>query len=196
MRTPIRQLWGVALALLGFWLLGASPAGALTLQATDDSSTNLNQLNANFESNTSVFVRNVGSGGVRHGFLKFNLSPLPADATISRAVLRFWVNSVNNPGQPDLHTVEGPWNEMSLTAGSAPALSPTIGSFAITTQDQLNWVVVDVTTAVQDWHNGVQETHGFRLVPSTVDTINIQLDPPAPLFLPLKSPPFLRRPKT
>ena len=28
MRTPIRQLWGVALTLLGFWLLGASPAGA------------------------------------------------------------------------------------------------------------------------------------------------------------------------
>jgi hypothetical protein len=58
MRTTIRQLWGVALALLGFWLLGASPAGTLTLQATDDSSTNLNQLNANFGSNTSVFVRN------------------------------------------------------------------------------------------------------------------------------------------
>ena len=82
MRTPIRQLW-LALALLGFWLLGASPAGALTLQATDDSSTNLNQLNVNFGSNTSVFVRNVGSGGARHGFLEFNLSPLPADATIS-----------------------------------------------------------------------------------------------------------------
>jgi hypothetical protein len=35
-----RPLFGVALALLGFWLVGASPATALTLRATHDASTN------------------------------------------------------------------------------------------------------------------------------------------------------------
>jgi hypothetical protein len=80
MRTPIRQLWGVALALLGFWLLGASPAGALTLQATDDSSTNLNQLNANFESNTSgldtrVFQRSLIPARERLGDDAHNVLP-------------------------------------------------------------------------------------------------------------------------
>ena len=150
-----RPLLGAALALLGFWLAGASPAAALTLHATDDANTNLNQPSANFGSSTNVLIRNVAPGGVRHGFLKFDLSPLPGEATISRAVLRFWVNSVSNPGQLDLHAVEGPWNERSLTAGSAPTLSPSIGSIAITTQDQLNFVVVDVTSTVQEWHTAL-----------------------------------------
>ena len=56
---------GAALALLGFWLVGASPTAALTLQATDDASTSPNQPGAKFGSNTSVVVRNVGSGGAR-----------------------------------------------------------------------------------------------------------------------------------
>ena len=42
--------------MLGFWLAAASPATALTLHATDDSSTTLNQPGTNFGSNTSVLA--------------------------------------------------------------------------------------------------------------------------------------------
>ncbi len=60
-------------------VLGISPALAMTLQATDDSSTNQAQLNTNFGGNQAIFVRNIGSSGPRQGFVKFDLSAPSVD---------------------------------------------------------------------------------------------------------------------
>jgi len=46
-----------------------------------------------FGANTTLAVRNVG-GGVRSVFLRFDLSSLPAQVTVTKATLRLWVRTV------------------------------------------------------------------------------------------------------
>jgi hypothetical protein len=71
---------------------------AVTLHATDDTNINLNQPTQNNGTSVNVFVRNVGTGGVRHAFVRFELSILPPNTAIRRAVLKLWVRDITDPG--------------------------------------------------------------------------------------------------
>ncbi len=82
------------LVLVGF--LWAIPSHAITLHATDDAAINLNRPNKITGDQENLVVRNAGSGGERQVFVRFDRSPLPANATVEKAVLRLWTNKVIN----------------------------------------------------------------------------------------------------
>ncbi len=82
-----------------FWLLSwTSTALAVTVHISDDTDVNLAQTSHNYGATETIIVRNVGTGGDRHGFVQFDFSALPADVEISQATLRLCLAKVTAPG--------------------------------------------------------------------------------------------------
>lgn len=75
MGNPGKSL--IALGLLAAMaVLGAGPVVAGTVHVADDTFIRLGS-GTNFGRDQNLFVRNVGAGGVRHAFVRFDLSTLP-----------------------------------------------------------------------------------------------------------------------
>jgi hypothetical protein len=150
---------------------------AVTLHATDDTNINLNQPTQNNGASVDIFVRNVGTGGVRHAFVRFELSVLPLNTSVRRAVLKFWVRDITDPGSIDLHLVLGAWDEGTLTASNAPLVSSTpFATVPIALTDKNNWVTIDVTDVVQDWLDGIQTNFGIAIRPNASNGVRLTLD--------------------
>jgi hypothetical protein len=99
-------------------------------------------------------------------FIQFNLSGVPANATVSKATLRLYVDAVTGAGSFDIYEVNAPWTEGSLNFINAPTpgLSAT-GSkpVAISSSSFDQFVLVDITGLVQDWVNGTVANNGVAL---------------------------------
>ena len=163
----------LGLVLTGGWSL---PAQAITLNATDDTDINLNKQNQKNGTSAQVFVRNVGSGGERQAFVKFDLSPLPAGSTVDKAVIRLFPNNIQNTGDLTLHEVLADWDEASVTAGTAPPVGAVLQSATITT-DKKDYVVIDLPVSlVQSWVDNSAVNFGLALLPDPTNDIRVQID--------------------
>ena len=157
-----------------------------TLTVTDDTDINLNQVNQNRGNRGNVFIRN--TGGVRHTFVRFDLSSLPSGILIDQARLRLWVSTVNNPGFIDFHMVLGDWDEDNLTASITPPIDVSFETVEIFNEDQNNYVSVDITDQVQNWLNGIAN-YGIAILPN-----NVAPDPNVRLILDSKENPGTSHP--
>lgn len=175
-RGPVSPGVAAAISLLLLLLFMAVPGHALTLHATDDTDINLNNPSQNNGDKPSIFVRNVGVGGVRYGFAKFSLGALPTGAVISKATLRLWVSALGNAGSIDLHLVTGPWNESVLTATAAPLLSASFATLPVAAGDVGKYVTVDITSQVQGWAAAPANNFGLALLPTAANNIRLELD--------------------
>ena len=172
MRRVLYQMM-LGLVLTGGWSL---PAQAITLHVTDDTNINLNKQNQNNGTNAQVFVRNVGSGGERQAFVKFDLSPLPAGSIVERATLRLFPNTIQNTGDVTLHEVLADWTEGTLTAGTAPALGPLFTTGSITGIKK-DYVDIELPVGVvQGWFDTPASNFGIALLPDGTNDIRVQLD--------------------
>ena len=115
----------------------------------------------NYGPSPLLAVTNGGSA-----FIQFNLSGVPANATVSKATLRLYVDAVTGAGTFDVYEVNAPWSEGSLnfTNAPTPGISAT-GSkpVAISSSNLNQFVLVDITTLVQDWVNGTAANNGIAL---------------------------------
>ncbi|MBN2390925.1 MAG: fibronectin type III domain-containing protein, partial [Anaerolineae bacterium] len=96
--------------------------------------------------------------------VRFDLSAIPNGATINAATFGAYLETAGGVESVTvgLATVTSPWEEMTVTANSAPAVgaeaaTQTIGS-ALNT-----WYTWDVTSLVQEWHAGLADNYGFAL---------------------------------
>ena len=100
-------------------------------------------------------------------FIQFDLSAIPAgytSADITKASLKLYVNAVTTAGSFNVDYVNGTWTESTLDASNAPALGTTIAaSVPLITKDKNQYILVDVTTAVQAWLSGTAND-GIALV--------------------------------
>ena len=129
-------------------------AFATSLHLSDDSFINFNQPDTNKGNNLTIQVRDAAN--VRHGFAKFDLSTLPAltqDTDVESATMRIWLKDLNTAGgDVEFFIVNGTWDEQTLTANNAPALSATpFAVLSLVEEDIASYVMVDVTAAVKDW---------------------------------------------
>jgi hypothetical protein len=158
---------------LRFLLIGV--AGLLTLTSSAraqvtpsaDAYTNSAAPTTNYGAAVTLGVANT-STSIEHSFMQFDLSSLPSDftgANIAKASLKLYVNSVPTSGSFNVDFVTGSWSEKTITANLSPALGTTIASgVPLTGALTHDYIVIDVTSAVQAWLNGSQVNDGLALV--------------------------------
>jgi len=98
-------------------------------------------------------------GGNKRALIHFDLSSIPADATIDAATVHLYVGEANcryDFGNPtyNIHRIEESWGEMTVTWNNQPGYNstPTDGITKPTCVDCFD--VYDVTSDVQDFFDG------------------------------------------
>jgi Collagen triple helix repeat (20 copies) len=160
----------------GAWLVLVRVAPAETLVVAADSHTQSRATHLIAGGMPMVEVKNHGAGPEYRAFIRFDLSALPADATIGRAVLRLWASDVDRAGTVEVAPVLEPWEEKTLSAVNAPAVAPSVASFDVVGADQRHFVSVDVTGLVRDWLSGARPNNGVALVGSEDAPITVKFD--------------------
>ena len=101
-------------------------------------------------------------------YIQFDLSSIPSGYTgadISQATLKIYVYAVTTAGSFNVDYVNGTWSEGTIKANNAPALGSTIAtSVPLTTGDKNQYILIDITAAVQAWLNGTDPNDGIALV--------------------------------
>jgi hypothetical protein len=147
-------------AFLLFLSLLASAAYA-QITPLGDSYTNTADPTTNYGAKTLLDVD--GATQVTH--IQFNLASVPATASVSQATLKLYVNSVTTAGSFNVDYVNGAWSESKIDASNAPPLGAAIASnVSVTTADKNQYILVNVTSAVQAWLNGSETNNGIALV--------------------------------
>jgi len=163
LRTRARTL-GLSAAFLGAL---ARSAFALTLNVTDDTYTDDQNPLQPMGALPRVLVGNAG-GTNQAGFVRFDLTPLPAGATVTQAFLRVFVNRASPAGTINIFELSGTWTEGTLTTANTPSTFPTpVFTFPVAPSDMLHYVLIDVTQAVKDWQSGARTNFGLTLVPAS-----------------------------
>jgi hypothetical protein len=151
---------GVALVLV---LLGATAAhGQLT--PSGDSYINTVTPTTNYGAKTLLDVQSAS----QTTYIQFDLSAIPSGytgANVTKASLKLYVNAVTTAGSLNVDYVNGTWSESTIDANNAPALGTTIAaSVPLTTKEKNQYILVDITPAVQAWLNGTEPNYGIALV--------------------------------
>ena len=126
-----------------------------------DAYTNTADSTTNYGAATLLYV----NGATEIAYIQFPLSSIPAGASISQATLKLYVNTVPTAGSFNVDYVNGAWAESTIDSSNAPPLGSTIASdVSITTTDKNQYILINVTSAVQAWLDGSQANDGIALV--------------------------------
>jgi hypothetical protein len=100
-------------------------------------------------------------------YIQFNLASIPSGFTstdITKATLKLYVDGITTAGSFNVDFVNGSWAEDTIDASNAPALGTTIAaSVPLTKTDKNQYILVDITPAVQAWLSGTAND-GIALV--------------------------------
>jgi hypothetical protein len=126
-----------------------------------DAFTNSNEPTKNYGATALLDVH----GASEITYIQFNLASIPTTATISQATLKLYVSSVTRAGSFNVDYVNSSWSEGSIDASNAPPVGATITSdVSITTADKNQYILVNITAAVEAWLNGSETNNGIALV--------------------------------
>jgi hypothetical protein len=163
--APMRMV-----SLLGLFVCLWSAAYA-QVTPTGDAFTNTADPTTNYGATTLLGV----DGATQITYIQFNLASIPSTASVSQATLKLYVNSVTTAGSFNVDYANGTWAESTLDASNAPALGKTIASdVAITAADRNQYILINVTSAVQAWLSGSEKNDGIALVANS--TFNASFD--------------------
>ena len=160
MKHTLRQWAPLAVSLLSFTILNGSMQAQNAPPSADTFA-----LNSTPKINYGGWPQLAVTQGSTT-FIQFNLSGLPANATISKATLRLYVDAVTGPGSFDVYEVNTPWTEGTLNFTNAPtpglsATGSTVTSISGANSNQ--FVLVDLTSLVQNWVNRTIANNGVAL---------------------------------
>ncbi len=122
--------------------------------------------------NTATPTTNYGANGLLNvsgareiSFIQFDLTSIPTSATVSHASLKLYVNSVATAGSFNVDFVNGTWTESTITSSLSPALGNSIeANVPIALAQKNDYILIDVTSALQAWLSGSQPNDGLALV--------------------------------
>lgn len=140
---------------------------------TDDAYTDQNNPTVNYGASQHI----VNDQSVFHGLIKFDLSTLPAGTTggdVAKANLKLFVNAVVGSGEFFVAPALTPWDEETVTAATLPGIAVTLTSPTVTQAN--DFVVVDVTSFVVDWLDGVTDNNGFVIEIPAPTVLDMRLD--------------------
>jgi hypothetical protein len=155
--------------LLGLCILSLLCASALAqLTPSGDAYTNTASPTTNFGAAGTLNLE----AASQTTYIQFDLSSIPTgytSANIAKASLKLYVNAVAKAGTFNVDFVDGSWSEKTITASLSPALGTTIAaSVPVTKPTQGDYIIIDVTAAVDAWLNGTQANDGLALVANGV----------------------------
>jgi hypothetical protein len=167
LKTRLRFVSLLSLILLAW----ATTAAYAQITPLGDAYTNSADPTTNYGSKTLLDV----DGTTQITYIQFNLASIPATASVSQATLKLYVNAVTKAGSFNVDYVNGAWAESTIDASNAPALGTTIASdVALTTADKNQYILINVTAAVQAWLSGSETNNGLALVANS--TFNATFD--------------------
>ena len=122
--------------------------------------------------NTATPTTNFGAaalldvnGAKQITYIQFNLASMPSTASVSQATLKLYVNTVTTAGSFNVDFVNAVWSEGTIDSSNAPPLGAAIASNVnVTAADKNQYILVNVTSAVQAWLNGSETNNGLALV--------------------------------
>ncbi len=106
------------------------------------------------------------------GLVQFDLTGIPASATIAQAYLRVYVNKVVAGGTLNFALATSSWSEGTVTFNSQPAAGSTFATAAATVAN--TFVLVDVTAQAQAWLSAPVANFGLEITGS--GSASVQLD--------------------
>ena len=90
-------------------------------------------------------------GSQEHSFISFDVSSIPASATVTSATLRLCrTNGSGGARTHELRPAQSAWTESGLTWNTQPSLAPS-GSATISVPSSSGCVSSDVTSDIQAW---------------------------------------------
>src|SRR5580704_6582822 len=114
-------------------------------------------------------------GATQTTYVQFNLGSIPTNASVSQATLKLYVNTVTKAGSFNVDYVNSAWLESTIDASNAPPLGAAIASnVSVTTADKNQYILINVTSAVQAWLSGSETNNGLALVANS--TFNATFD--------------------
>jgi hypothetical protein len=95
--------------------------------------------------------------------IEWNLSALPANATIESAMMELWFNQLwgSESGEMVYYPILEYWEETEVTYSAQPAYSHDDSVVTAWPQQNNSWHGVDVTEFVRMWHDGTYENYGI-----------------------------------
>ena len=166
----------IGLVVLALGLAAVPCVRADTLNVAADAQTSSTQHAFKFGLLPAMAVRQAPSGPILKSYARFDLSALPSDPAVEKAILRLWVLAALTPGTIEVLPIVAPWQESTITADTSPELGAPVASFAVASGDTLHFIDVDVTGLVQDWVSGFLDNHGLALRGVESGAVNVIFD--------------------
>jgi hypothetical protein len=112
------------------------------------------------------FVNSLAVAPENTSYVQFNLSGVPAGASVSKATLRLYVDLVNSKGSFDVYQVTTKWDENKVTYNTRPTrldTPATSGPTSVNAASCNQFLLIDITTLVQGWVKGTIPNYGVAL---------------------------------
>jgi hypothetical protein len=171
LRAQLRFVSILFLILSAWMTMTTATVAYAQITPLGDSYTDTADSTTNYGAKTLLDV----DGATQIAYIQFDLASIPATASISQATLKLYVNTVTTAGSFNVDYVNGAWTEGTIDASNAPALGSTIASgVSITTADKNQYILINVTSAVQAWLSGSETNNGIALVANS--TFNATFD--------------------
>src|SRR3990172_9582516 len=163
--------FGMVSLLAAASILWGTPGRADSVNPSKDAFIDTAAADQNNGGSTQLFVSKSAGAGDHEAFVKFDLSTLPAGATIAHATLRLFVNTLQTTGPIDatlldIHQVLVDWTEETLTAGTAPAVDSSALTIVAITAAPLDYLSVEIpVSTVQGWVTAPDDNFGLAILP-------------------------------
>ena len=112
-------------------------------------------------------------------FIKFDLSAIPADATIQVALFCLYDQTAAGGNRLGVYAVNTGWSEGTVSWDNQPSYDPSavgiLPGFA-----GAQWFNVDVTSVVEEWRGGTRSNHGFLIKEGSGYCLPINPEPCGP----------------
>jgi hypothetical protein len=121
----------------------------------------------NYGGLSNLYVNSNGTA-----LIQFDLSALPAGTTASQigsATLKLYVNRVNTSGTVNVAPVTSLWSESAVTYNTLPSLGSAVASFTPAVAQQ--YIVIDITSLVQEWVATPSSNFGVALSTTSGDVV-------------------------
>lgn len=176
----------VALLIASFYK-GATPsfgaAGSVTLQpGSEGKDTHAREWVPGSAGGSDTSI-NAGGGDFEplsaRGYLEFDISSVPSDATINSAVLYLYYHNWYGPNDVSesigAHKVTSSWGEGTLTWNSQPSYGSSVASTTVGNSSSYGWYSWDITFLVAGWKSGSIANYGVVLKDpiETADTAKV-----------------------